>query len=103
MADSPYPTSPGAKAASATARTDADAAECDSKTRASGSRAPASTAAPSQDASMTARVDAAAVASKRSEPPPKTTPEPGPASRETSEAADSSGKVLVAIGTASTA
>src|ERR1700757_4487259 len=103
LADSPYPTSPGAKAASVPARTDADAAECDSKTRASGSRAPASAAAPSQDASMTARVDAAAVASRRSEPPAKTAPEPAPASRETSEAADSSGKVLVAIGTASTA
>ena len=51
---------------------------------------------------MTARVDAAAVASKRSEPPPKTAPEPAPASRGVVRA-DSSGKALVAIGTASTA
>src|SRR5262245_43385923 len=78
--------SPGAKATSAVDSTQAAAGECDSKTSDSGVRAPASAAAPSIDASSTARVEAAAVSSKCP-----------------SSLADSSGKVLVAIGTARTA
>ena len=87
FAVSPYPTSPGAKAASAIASCRASAAwpAWDWNTRASGMQVPAIPATPSQDATMTARVEVALVASKLS------------------ERADSSGKALVAIGTASTA
>ena len=69
FADNPYPIRPGAKTASAVDSTHAPVGEWDSKTRASGIRAPASAAAPSIDASSTARVDAAAVSLKS--PPPR--------------------------------
>src|SRR5208283_5556806 len=87
FAVSPYPTSPGANAASAIASSRASAAwaACDWNTLASGMQVPAIPATPSQDATMTARDEVALVASKLS------------------ERADSSGKALVAIGTASTA
>ena len=62
----------------------------DWNTRASGTQVPAIPATPSQDATVTARVEVALVASKL--------PVLGPTAR-----ADSSGKALVAIGTASTA
>src|SRR5215469_1857586 len=78
--------SPGAKAMSEVASTQAAVCECDSKTFDNGVRAPMSAAAPSIDASSTALVEAAAVSSNRSP-----------------SLAESSGKALVAIGTASTA
>ena len=83
----PYPTSPGANAASAMASCLASAAWAtwDWKTLASGTQVPAIAATPSQEATVTARVELATVASK------------------VSARADSSGKALVAIGTGSTA
>src|ERR1700733_7944629 len=66
-------------------RASADWPAWDWKTRASGTQVPAIPATPSQDATVTARVEVALVASKRS------------------SRAASSGKALVAIGTASTA
>ena len=59
---------------------------CVTNSRAAGQAAPASSAAPSQETSIAARVDDAAVRSK-----------PGPSE------AESAGNMLVAIGTASTA
>src|SRR5208282_5257248 len=87
LAVKPYPTSPGANVASAIASCRASAAwpGWDWNTRASGRQAPAIPATPSQDATVTARVEVAVVMSK------------------VSARADSSGKALVAIGTASTA
>src|SRR5580700_8849868 len=87
LAVRPYPTSPGANVARAMASIRASAA-CpmwDWNTRASGRQAPAIPATPSQEAIVTARVEVAVVASK------------------VSARTDSSGKALVAIGTASTA
>src|ERR1700733_11867201 len=90
--------SAGAKAATASASSAAAAAAAEPgpKTRGIGSRAPISPAVPSQEATMTALVEAAAV---RLNPP---SPAPAAASAPTSRV-DSSGNALVAIGTASTA
>jgi hypothetical protein len=87
FAVSPYPTSPSAKVASAIASWRASAAwlRWDWKTRASGTQLPAMPATPSQDATITVRVEVAQVASKLS------------------VRAESSGNALVATGTASTA
>src|SRR5215472_5412069 len=100
FADSPYPMSPGAKAMSEVASTQAAVCECDSKTFDNGVRAPMSAAAPSIDASSTALVEAAAVSSNGS---PALAPTGGFGGASAWASIDSSGKALVAIGTARTA